>query len=213
VLAAMFTWAARRSERRANRLKVSAILLLPVVAAQIEVAVPVPTASYAVQRTIVIDAPPERVWPLLLAMTDIRPDEGHWNVTQNLLGVPRPTEAVISIRGGHPVRFARWGTDVRFDERIITWSEGQSLRWNFEFPNDSVRQHTDRHIAPDGEQLSIREGSYRLVPLAGNRTELTLATRYNLRTPLNAYAAWWGDRMLGDIQWNVLQIIKNRAER
>jgi hypothetical protein len=213
LLAAMFTWAVRRFERRANRLKVSAILLLPVMTAQIEVAVPIPTASYAVQRTIVIDAPPARVWPLLLSMTDIRSDEGRWNITQNLLGVPRPTEAVISTRGGLPVRSARRGTDIRFDERIIEWSEGRSLRWNFEFPNDSVREHTDRHVAPDGEQLWIREGSYRLIPLAGNRTELGLATRYDLRTPLNGYAAWWGDRMLGDIQRNVLQIIKDRAER
>jgi hypothetical protein len=202
----------RRSARRTGGLRSSPLLLVPLLAAQLEAMSAVPVSLEQVDRSIIIDAPPERIWPLLVAVRDIRPDEGRWNITQDVLGVPRPIQAVIEMRGGKPVRLAQWGSQIRFEERISEWTENRSLRWRFAFPDDSIREHTDRHIAPDGAHLTITDGAYRLTPLAGGRTEVTLETRYELRTPVNPYASWWGGWMLGDIQDNILQIIKDRAE-
>ena len=41
---------------------------------------------------------------------------------------------------------------------------------------------------------------------------MTLDTRYRIRTPVNAYSAWWGEVFLGDIHDNLLAVIKARAE-
>ena len=51
-----------------------------------------------------------------------------------------------------------------------------------------------------------------LQPLANGRTRVTLHTDYRIRTPLNAYAAVWGELFLGDLEDNLLALIAQRAE-
>ena len=202
----------RRSRRGGDRLFWSAILLLPIVSAQAEAGSIAETRGEVAASEIVIEAPPERVWPLLLTIPNVTAEEGHWNVTQDLLGVPRPSEAVLTSRDGDFVRLARWGSEIRFEERITEVRPGRLLRWEFAFPDDSIARHTDRHVSPDGAHLKITTGSYDMTPLPGRRTMLRLETHYQVTTPINAYASLWGDWMLGDIQENVLAIVKERAE-
>ena len=38
-------------------------------------------------------------------------------------------------------------------------------------------------------------------------------THYWMRTPVNIYAALWGEFFLGDIENNLLALVKQRAER
>lgn len=207
------TYVIRKRVRERGRLFSSALLLLPFLAMQVEAASPPAVEWLDVRREVVVDAPPERVWPLLVAIPDISAGEGRWNATQDLFGVPRPSEAALIRRDGELVRLARWGGGVRFEERITSAQPGRSLEWQFAFPDASVQEHTDRHISPDGAHLRIATGAYELTPMPGGRTRLQLATRYAVRTPLNFYAAWWGEWLLGDIQNNVLGIVKDRAER
>lgn len=61
--------------------------------------------------------------------------------------------------------------------------------------------------------LKIARGGYTLEPLEGGRVRVTLSTTYRMRSRLVWYAGLWGERMLGDVQDNVLAIIKTRAER
>ncbi|GJL93645.1 MAG: hypothetical protein DHS20C05_00500 [Hyphococcus sp.] len=86
------------------------------------------------------------------------------------------------------------------------------MRWKFEFPNSSVHQYTDRHISPDGKHLRVIDGGYKLVSLGPERTKLILDTRYTATTPVNLYSSIWGELILGDIQNNVLKIVKDRTE-
>ena len=72
--------------------------------------------------------------------------------------------------------------------------------------------HTDRHISPDGQFLKIDTGDYTLTPLNDGTTKLTLRTNYIARTHVNLYAQMWGEILLGDIESNILTIIKQRAE-
>jgi uncharacterized protein YndB with AHSA1/START domain len=208
VAGSLLAYAMKKRLRQRGKLFASSALLVPLLAAQVEASLPVPERWETVSREVLIDAPPEAVWPLLVSIPEIRPDEGRWNVTQDLLGIARPTEARLD----GAVRRARWGEDIRFEERVVAAVPGQSLSWTFAFPDQSVRLHTDRHIAPDGAHLQIARGSYSLAAAPGERTRVRLDTSYRLRTPLNAYAAWWGERFLGDIQSNVLAIVKARAE-
>jgi hypothetical protein len=40
-----------------------------------------------------------------------------------------------------------------------------------------------------------------------------LDTGYRMRTPVNGYAALWGELFLGDLEGNLLALVKQRAER
>lgn len=190
----------------------SVLVALPFVILAAEHSVPMETVDYEVSHAIVIDAPPEHIWPHLLDTTDISASEGRWNVTQDVLAVPRPVSAVVVGSGVGAIRYARWDKDISFEEHITVWEPGRRLVWNFQFPNDSVRQHTDRHIAPDGKQVQIGEGGYTLSPQADGRTKLTLHTTYRVMTPVNTYGSIWADMLLGDIHANILQIVKSRSE-
>ncbi len=188
-------------------------LALPVVLFLSDMFVPQPVSDYRVERSIVLNAQPEDIWPHLLKMDHIASREGRWNLTQNAMRIPRPVSAIVTGEGAGAIRHAAWNDDITFEEHIFDWQDGRQLRWTFHFPNDSVHMKTDRHLAPDGHHLRIQEGGYTLQPLGNGQTRLVLHTAYQAQTPLNFYAALWGEVFLGDIQSNILAIIETRTTR
>ena len=204
-------WMAPQDEGGA-RLRAVGLAALPFILIYAEAAAPPQWQSRDVARSIVVDADSATIWPRLVSIGDISEAEGEWNVTQELLGVPRPRSATLIERDGHPVRLARWGEAISFEERVAAIDPGRSIGWRFAFPDDSLQNHTDRHISPDGEMLKIATGGYELEPLADGRTRVTLTTTYHMRSRMGWYLEWWGELLLGDVQDNVLTIVKDRSE-
>lgn len=198
-------------ERR-SRLKCSALIALPILVGVVEGAFPPNAVNYSVERSIIINSTPEDVWPLLAELDNISLDEGQWTFAQNIMGIPRPVSATITLKGEQAIRYAQWGESITFEEHIYSQVDHESLRWTFEFPNDSVHRYTDRHISPDGAHLKIQTGGYQLRALPDGQTLLTLDTHYQAATAINGYAALWGELILGGIQDNILTIVKTRAE-
>lgn len=188
------------------------LVALPFLAVLGDPGIPNPVDVFEVERSIVIDAKAEEIWPYLLELEHLSDEEGRWTIAQNLLRIPRPRSAVVAGDGIGAVRHARWGDHVSFEEHITGWDEGEGLRWQFVFPNESVARYTDEHIGPDSLYLSIGSGGYRLDALVDGRTRLTLTTDYTARSPVNHYSAIWGEVILGGIQRNILVIIRDRAE-
>lgn len=168
--------------------------------------------EFTVTRTVQIGASSEEVWPYLISLESISDNEGEWNLTQDVLGVPRPRSAKVIGEGVGARRLAAWSSDITFEEHIVSMTPGNELKWRFVFPNDSIQHRIDRHIAPQGEHLQILTGAYELRELGPKKTELRLNTTYLVQTPVNHYAALWGELMLGDIQSNILHVIKQRVE-
>ena len=205
---------AMRSQRhRRGRVLESSFLIIPLLAGMAEAHMPVQHETVTIARSVVVAAAPEDIWRYAVSSRDISGGEGRWTVTHNLLGVPRPRESSLVGNGVGAVRTAYWGDHINFQERIVAWEPERKLGWTFNFTNSTVQDYTDRHISPDGEFLKIESGEYVLTPISDNVTELTLTTRYVAKTRVNAYAGMWGELMMGDIQENVLTIIKERAER
>jgi hypothetical protein len=195
-----------------NQLNSFGWLLLPMLAVTLDQTHPPEWQNRIVSREILVNASPEQIWPLLVNIPDIAPSEGTWNVTQNLLGVPRPFDAKQVQQDGQVVRKARWGGGIRFDERIEQIVPGRLIQWRFAFPDDSIQRHVDRHVSPDGAILKIRTGRYDVIPVSPTQTRIRLTTEYSMRTRLTIYLQWWGERLLGDVEANVLAIVKDRAE-
>lgn len=190
----------------------SSLLLLPLMSGIVESQIPVPHENVTLIREIVIHATPEEIWPFLVSNANIREDEGRWTFAQNIVGIPRPRATVLKGEGVGAVRTAYWGDKINFDEKITQWQPGRVLGWSFSFNNTSLQDYTDKHISPDGEFLKIDSGDYRMTRLSPDTTLLELRTNYIAKTHVNIYAKLWGKILLGDIQNNVLAIIKHRAE-
>ena len=190
----------------------STLILLPLFSGGLESQLPVTHDQVTLTREIVIAATPEEIWPYAVSNPHIAESEGRWTFTQNVLGLPRPRATMIRGVGEGSVRTAYWGDKIHFDERITHWQPGRRLGWSFSFTNSTLQDYTDKHISPDGQFLKIDTGDYTLTPLTRDTTRLTLRTNYIAKTHVNPYAEFWGEILLGDIQNNILTIIKARAE-
>lgn len=203
----------RRWHADPNTFRSTLILLpLPLFTGGLESQIPVDHDRYTLTREVVIEASPEEIWPYAVTNPHIAPGEGRWTFTQSVLGLPRPRATTVTAWANGAVRTAYWGDKINFEERITQWQPGRRLGWSFAFTNTTLQDYTDKHISPDGQFLKIDTGDYTLTPLAGGKTRLALRTNYIAKTHVNPYAAFWGEILLGDIQNNVLAIIKQRAE-
>ena len=209
---AWVTWLIR-SRIKASRTYCVALLVLPLLAMQAEPFVPLPTMQTAVTRSVVIDAPPERIWPLLRGIPDVHPDEGQWNLSQGVIGLPRPEGARLTQDGIGAERIASWTHHIRFRERITQWQPERRIAWRFIFDDLRGWDFTDTHLRPDSDYFRVTTGGYSLQPLADGRSRLTLDTHYWIRTPVNHYSTLWGEFFLGDVENNLLALVKQRAER
>lgn len=190
-----------------------ALIALPLVAMQVEPHVVIPVDTATVTREIVIDAPAGAIWPLLRGIPDVRPDEGLWTLAHSLVGLPRPLGAQLPADGVGADRFAAWEHGIRFRERITDWEAGRRIGWTFIFDDIAGWAYTDRHLMPDSAYFRVTDGGYRVEPLPGGRHRVVLHTSYRIQTPVNGYSRLWGELFLGDVENNILAIIKQRAER
>lgn len=202
----------RNRTKEANRMNASALLLVPLLAMQIEPYIPLPQANASVSRSIIVDARPNTIWPLLEGVPDVQPDEGQWNVTQDVMGVPRPLGARLVGKGVGAARLANWSNAIKFREVINDWEPGKRIGWRFIFDDLNGWAFTDRHLMPDSQYFRITTGGYALTPLKDGTTRVTLTTNYWMQTPVNGYSGLWGELFLGDIHDNLLAMIKARAE-
>lgn len=212
LLGAWSAYAVRNRLQR-NRSYSLAILAIPLIAMQIEPLLPVPARTATVTRSMVIAAQPARVWPLLRGIPDVHPGEGAWNLSQDVLGIPRPLGARLLGNGVGAVRLANWGEHVHFREWITQWAPMHRIGWRFDFSDIAGWAFTDRHLMPNSRYFRVIDGGYTLIALPDGRTEVVLKTRYWMRTPVNAYAELWGQVFLGDLEDNLLALLRQRAEK
>lgn len=207
-------WIAGRSlRRRAGRLMCLSVLILPLLGVPAEVVHPAAPQTRWVRTETHVAAPPSAVWAALTDVRSIDDAEQRWNFSHDLVGIPRPKDARMEGTGVGAVRHLTWAKDVRFEEHITAWRPGETLAWTFEIGPEASNRMLDEHLRVNSPYLRLEEGRYTLSPAADGGTDLVLTTRYWIRTPVNAYAGWWGGVFLGDFHRNVMGVIKARAER
>ncbi|MBX3594073.1 SRPBCC family protein [Sphingomonas sp.] len=217
MLGGYLTWRARKREEQvdANIFSASSLLLFPLVAMQVEPMIPLPRDGGRVTRTVVINADPATVWRHARGERHIAPGDGRWNVSQNLIGLPRPIGARLDGQGRGAIRHVTWRDGIRFKEVITDWQPARRIWWDFRF--DAIDMNAwamqDRHLLPDSPHYRITDGGYVIQPLADGRTRLTLTTNYWVQTPVNWYARLWGELLVGDVSSNVLAVVRQHAER
>jgi hypothetical protein len=184
------------------------MVVLPTLMAAESAAEPEP-ATRAVRTEVVIDAPPERVWPLVLAFPPLaEPDDWFFQT-----GVAYPQRAEIHGTGPGAVRHCVFSTGT-FVEPIDVWDEPTRLRFRVTEQPEPMREWSPYHIHPPHLQhyLQSRQGEFLLERLPDGRTKLIGTTWYSNRMWPAAYWHLWSDYIIHRIHGRVLDHIKTVAE-
>jgi hypothetical protein len=172
---------------------------------------PTPSVLSAVQRSIVVSAPPTRVWEQLNNTTRIQPEEfgATWAAR---ISVPMPQSGVTEMTAQGRVRKSLWDKAVHFDEPITDWQPERYMRWTYRFDPSSFPPHAlDDHVMIGGHYFDLHDTSFTLTPVAGG-TRLDIQAHYRVSTQFNFYADRVAQLLLGNMFEAGLRFYKNRSE-
>jgi uncharacterized ferritin-like protein (DUF455 family) len=80
------------------------------------------------------------------------------------------------------------------------------------YPHEIPSTTMDEHVVIGGEFFDVLNGTYELEQLSADTYRLHLYSKFKMNTTFNFYASWWAGMIMKDIQNNILQVIKSRAE-
>lgn len=164
-----------------------------------------------VSSSVVVAADAGGVWRQLPEFPTIAEHELPSDVWQSL-GVPRPIRATVDRveLGGR--RRGEFENGLTFDERIIALEPERRLAFSIDVDPASLRPHSAERHAFEGGYFDFVDAEYTLRPLDGDRVEVTLASRYRLRTSVNFYGELWASWLVADFQEGVLAVLRQRVE-
>jgi hypothetical protein len=167
---------------------VSCLAVLPLLTSGVEQSLPMPQEVHTVERSRLVPARPEQIWPHLLTASNIRPEELN-EAWMYRIGVPLPLSATSEIIDGRLVRHIRMGKDIHFDQIAAEWEPNVRVRWLYRFTAGSFPpQALDDHVRIGGPHFDLIDTEYTLTPVPGG-TALRARMTYRVRTGFNWYAA------------------------
>lgn len=187
------------------------VLVLPVFAFSILSVFHAAPAEYVISNSVVINAPPDRVFVMIKSIPDISAEEIPTRLT-HLLGIPKPTAAVWEENENGATRHSYWGSGVHFFEKITSIEENKCISWDFEFPQGWIEEGIeDPHVKVGGPYFDIVSGAYMLEEIDG-MTRLTLTTRTYDNSGLGFYAEFWHRYFFENFHEVILELVKARIE-
>lgn len=202
----------RRSASRIRNTTV-AIALLPLVLAFPEGRIPESNQVRTVDTQIVIHASQQTVWRNIKSVPAIAPEELPWSWAR-VIGFPRPIEATLSKESVGGIRQASFAGGVVFTETIFDWQPPSEIAFTIRPNTDSIPATTmDEHVKVGGRYFDVLTGRYQVTPQPDGSMLLRLTSQERLSTHINAYAGFWTDAVMWDIQKSILKVIKDRCEQ
>ncbi len=200
----------RRNKR--NNFYVSALVLLPFVMSPIENRVGAIPGTYIANTTIDITASATEVWGNVTRVKEIPAVQDKGWLTR-FLGFPRPVRAELNFEGVGGYREAVFTKGLVFHEKVLEYTDKKKMVFSikanpYEIPSTTM----DEHVVIGGNYFDVLNGTYELEQLNATTCRLHLYSRFKLSTTFNFYASWWARWIMQDIQNNILQVIKKRAE-
>lgn len=185
-------------------------LAIPIIMA-VERAVPPPLPLLAVKSSVVVNAPPEKVWRHVVSFSEL-PPPGELIFR---LGVAYPVRAEMRGSGVGAVRHCNFSTGP-FVEPIQIWDEPRLLKFSVTKNPEPMQEWTPyRQIHPPhlDHYLESKAGQFRLIPLEGGRTLLEGTTWYHHHMWPARYWQVWSDFIIHTIHLRVLNHVKRLSER
>jgi hypothetical protein len=194
------------------RLQVTLAVFIPFIAAWVEGSMHWPSEIKSISNTIVIEAPAEKIWPEIASVDAIDRDQlrSSWIYW---IGFPKPIAATLDHPRVGGVRIATFERGVSFFEQVTEWDQPHKLSFTIHADPAFIPQTAfDQHIIVGGRFYNVLDGTYEIEPLGDGRCRLHLTSNHRLSTRFNAYATWWSERIMDQIQGSILEVIRSRAE-
>jgi hypothetical protein len=203
----------QNASNNSEKMQVSLLFLLPLVAAYIEKEIPTNAIIFEKQNSIELHAPVEKIWENVTRVYEIAPEEDHAKLNK-WLGMPRPLYAKLDTLAIGGIREAVFSGGLIFHEKVYKYQHENNMSFSIKaYPHEIPATTMDEHIVIGGDYFDVLDGTYALETLGKDHYMLHLSSRFTLKTHFNWYAGWWAQQIMGDIQGNILQVLKNRCER
>ena len=165
---------------------------------------------YEAITSIVVNAPPDRVWENVIRFNDITAQPS----LLFRLGIAYPMRARITGSGVGAIRRCEFSTGA-FVEPITKWDAPRTLSFGVTSQPDALRELSPyRHVnAPHVKGFfKAQRGEFRLVALPAGRTRLEGSTWYSLQIYPNAYWRPIAQLIVHSIHTRVLEQVKRESE-
>lgn len=162
-----------------------------------------------VESQVVIAAPPQTVWDIVVMEHDLPAPTDWWLRT----GIAYPITAEVDGQGIGAIRSGRFSTG-RYSERITAWDSPRRLEFDVTESPEPMVEISYRDIHPrhlHGYSEAVR-GSFELIPIGDDSTRLIGTSWYNLDLRPVFYWSLWTDYFMKKVQHQVLEYIRQTAE-
>jgi uncharacterized membrane protein YhaH (DUF805 family) len=163
-----------------------------------------------VRTSVIVNAPPERVWRNVVAFSELPPPR-EWLF---LAGIAYPIRAEIHGHGPGAIRYCNFSTGP-FVEPIEVWDEPNLLKFSVTSnpaPMRELSPYHELHPAHMDGFLVSKEGQFHLVRLADGRTLLEGTTWYQHHLWPARYWQIWSNYIIHRIHLRVLNHVKELSE-
>ena len=172
---------------------------------------PAPLQMFSVTTSVIVDAPPAKVWHNVVSFAELPPPREFLF----LAGIAYPMRARIHGSGPGAVRHCQFSTGP-FVEPIEVWDEPRLLKFSVTKNPSPLQEWTpyeDLRPAHLDGFLESRAGQFHLTPLPGGRTLLEGTTWYHHHMWPATYWRWWSDYIIHTIHLRVLRHVKHLSEK
>ncbi|KAA2239333.1 hypothetical protein F0L74_24315 [Chitinophaga agrisoli] len=212
-LGGMITGRTKRKKHQGENSYILLVTLLPLLLSPIERMIGNIPGTYKAYTYIDIQAPAKTIWDHVTRVKEINAAQDKGWLTA-FLGFPRPVKAELNYEGVGAYREAIFTKGLVFHEQVLSYKDQQKMVFSIKANPQEIPSTTmDKHVVIGGDYFDVLNGTYELQALpGGNGYRLHLYSHFKLSTTFNFYASWWARWIMQDIQSNILQVVKQRAE-
>lgn len=199
-------------KKRDNNVYLSILTILPLLISPIENYIGATSTPYKAYSYIDINAPAVKIWSNVTRVREIKKEQDRGWLT-NILNFPRPVKAELNFEGVGAYREAIFTNGLVFHETVTEYIDQKKMSFTIKaLPHEIPLTTMDEHLVVGGKYFDVLNGTYELEKLNEKTYRLHLYSNFKLTTTFNFYASWWANNIMKDIQNNILQIEKQRAE-
>ena len=195
-----------------NKIYISLLTILPLFVSPIEAIMGSTPVTYKAYTYIDIKAPADKIWRNVTRVKEIKEEQDKGWLTR-MLGFPRPVKAELNFAGVGAYREAIFTNGLVFHETVSEYIDKKKMVFSIKaYPHEIPSTTMDEHVVIGGQYFDILNGTYELEKIDNVTNRLHLYSHFKLTTTFNFYANWWAKWIMKDIQQNILQVEKQRAE-
>lgn len=201
-----------RKSKKTGQINISLFILLPFVLSPIESMIKIIPGRYKAYTSIDVHSSADKIWSNITRVSEIKKEQDKGFLTR-FLGFPRPIKAELDYDGVGASREAIFSGGLVFHEKVLSYEHQKKMNFSITAnPHEIPSTTMDEHIVIGGDYFDVLDGTYELQQLNDSTYRIHLYSHFKLSTTFNFYASWWAGWIMKDIQNNILQVIKQRAE-